>query len=77
MELYTINTDGSGLRQITSLGGSNWAPFYHTDNRRIIFSTNFNQTTHFGAFYLYMVDESGSNLERVFLIIFTSKSSFY
>ncbi|VDM95196.1 unnamed protein product [Thelazia callipaeda] len=66
MELYTININGSGLRKITSLGGSNWAPFYMPDNRRIIFSSNFNETGgHFGAFNLYIVDEMGQNIERV------------
>ncbi|KAI6241389.1 hypothetical protein M3Y99_00366300 [Aphelenchoides fujianensis] len=54
MELYTINVDGSGLRKITELGGSNWAPFYLADNRRLIFSTNFNETGHFGAFDLFV-----------------------
>ncbi|VDK27393.1 unnamed protein product [Gongylonema pulchrum] len=65
MELYTVNIDGSGLKKITSLGGSNWAPFYMPDNRRIIFSSNFNDTGFFGAFHLYIVDENGENLERV------------
>ncbi|EFO20080.1 hypothetical protein LOAG_08407 [Loa loa] len=66
MELYTMNIDGSGLRKVTSLGGSNWAPFYMPDNRHIIFSSNFNETGgHFGAFNLYMIDEAGGNVERV------------
>lgn len=65
MELYTINVDGTGLRKITDLGGSNWAPFYLNDNRHIVFSTNFNATGHFGAFDLYLVSENGSDLERV------------
>ena len=29
MELYTCNIDGSDLKQITSLGKANWAPFMH------------------------------------------------
>ncbi|CAG9533954.1 unnamed protein product [Cercopithifilaria johnstoni] len=66
MELYTINIDGSGLRKVTSLGGSNWAPFYMPDNRHIIFSSNFNETGgHFGAFNLYMINEAGGNVERI------------
>ncbi|VDN88924.1 unnamed protein product [Brugia pahangi] len=66
MELYTINVDGSGLKKVTSLGGSNWAPFYMPDNRHIIFSSNFNETGgHFGAFNLYMIDEAGGDVERV------------
>src|SRR5829696_10164311 len=40
MELWVMNADGSGQRQITRLGGANFAPFYAPDNRRIIFSSN-------------------------------------
>uniref|UniRef100_A0A914DKE9 WD40-like protein n=1 Tax=Acrobeloides nanus TaxID=290746 RepID=A0A914DKE9_9BILA len=65
MELFTINIDGTGLRQITHLGGSNWAPFYLDDNKRIVFSTNFNATGHFGSFDLYVINEDESGLERV------------
>uniref|UniRef100_A0A914RF61 Uncharacterized protein n=1 Tax=Parascaris equorum TaxID=6256 RepID=A0A914RF61_PAREQ len=65
MELYSMNIDGTNLRKITSLGGSNWAPFYLPDNRRIIFSSNFNSTASFGSFDLYLIDDDGDNLERV------------
>lgn len=67
MELYTMNIDGSDQRKITTLGGSNWAPFYMPNNRRIIFSTNFNNTGHFGAFDLYAINDDGSDLERVMI----------
>lgn len=65
MELHSINVDGTDLKKITNLGGSNWAPFYLKDNKRIVFSTNFNQTGHFGAFDLYLVKEDGQGTERV------------
>lgn len=64
MELYTINVDGTGIRKITNLGGSNWAPFYLNNNRQIVFSSNFNATGHFGAFDLYLIGEDGQGLER-------------
>ncbi|VDM37420.1 unnamed protein product [Toxocara canis] len=65
MELYTMNVDGTDIRKVTSLGGSNWAPFYLVDNYRIIFSSNFNSTTSFGEFDLYIVGDDGKNLQRV------------
>ena len=36
-----MNRDGSNLRQVTKLGGANFAPFFTPDGKRIIFSTNF------------------------------------
>lgn len=68
MELHTIRIDGKELKKITSLGGSNWSPFFMPDSRRIIFSSNFNETGHFGAFNLYTVDENGENVEQVRLL---------
>lgn len=65
MELYTINIDGTGLKKITQLGGSNWAPFFLNDNFHLIFSSNYNSTT-FGTFNLYKIDENGNNVERVY-----------
>lgn len=64
MEIYTCNTDGSDLRQVTHLGKANWAPFYHPSGKKIIFSSN-----HAGArgfeFNLYMINPDGSGLERI------------
>lgn len=37
MELFVVDVDGSNMRQITNLGGANWAPYYHQDNKRVIF----------------------------------------
>uniref|UniRef100_A0A7E4VKW8 DPPIV_N domain-containing protein n=1 Tax=Panagrellus redivivus TaxID=6233 RepID=A0A7E4VKW8_PANRE len=64
MELYTINVDGTGIRQIAKLGNSNWAPFYLIDNQRIIFSSNYNATS-FGGFDLYVINDDGTGLEQV------------
>ncbi|GMR36971.1 hypothetical protein PMAYCL1PPCAC_07166 [Pristionchus mayeri] len=68
MELFWIPVDGSHKEvQITQLGGANWAPYYHHDNKRIIFSSDHNNTAGFGAFDLWMIEESGdlNTLERV------------
>lgn len=64
MEIYTMNADGSDLKQVTSLGKANWAPFYHPGNKKIIFSSNHRSTRGYD-FQLYMVDEDGSNLEQI------------
>jgi Tol biopolymer transport system component len=64
MELWVMDADGSNRRQITQLGGANFAPFFHPDGQRIIFSSN--HTNPRGRnFDLYLVNLDGSGLERV------------
>jgi Tol biopolymer transport system component len=65
MELFVINVDGTNMRQITNLTSANWAPYYYSDNKRIIFSSDFAATAGFGAFDLYMINDDGTNLERI------------
>ncbi len=64
LEIYVMNADGSGLRQVTSLNGSSFAPFFHPDGTRIIFSSNHHDPTG-RNFDLYLVNVDGSGLERV------------
>jgi TolB protein len=64
MEIYTCNVDGSDLKQITSLGKANWAPFYHPSGKKIIFSSNHKGTRGF-EFNLFMVNEDGTGLEQI------------
>ena len=40
MELYVAKADGSGMKQLTSNGAANFAPFFTPDSKRIIFSSN-------------------------------------
>ena len=64
MELYTCNIDGSDLQQITSLGGANWAPFFHPSDEKIIFSSNHKSKRGF-PFNLFMIDINGENLKQI------------
>jgi TolB protein len=63
-EVWVAEADGSNPRQITRLGGANFAPFYHPDGRRIIFSSNY-ENPRSGAFDLYIMNEDGTGLEKV------------
>ncbi|KAI6218291.1 hypothetical protein M3Y95_01174400 [Aphelenchoides besseyi] len=65
MSLFVYDLNTSTSRQITNLPRASWAPYYLPDNKRIIFSSNFNETGGFGAFSLYVINEDGTNLERV------------
>ena len=40
LELFVMNRDGSNLRQLTKLGGANFAPSWHPDGKRLIFASN-------------------------------------
>ena len=64
MEVFVANADGSGQRQVTSLGKANWAPTYMPDSKRIIFASNHEYERGF-PFNLYTMNEDGTNLEKV------------
>ena len=64
MEIWVMNTDGSDQRQITALGGANFAPFFTPDGRRIIFSSN-HKSPRSRNFDLYLVNLDGTGLEQV------------
>ncbi|MFZ1826418.1 MAG: hypothetical protein WAU21_12490 [Chitinophagales bacterium] len=63
MELFVCNVDGSDLKQITSLGGANWAPFFHPSGNKIIFSSN--HVTQRMPFNLFMINLDGSGMEQI------------
>ena len=64
MELYICNIDGSDMRQLTSLGKANWAPFFHPSGEKVIFATNHKGQRGF-EFNLYMINIDGTGLERI------------
>lgn len=64
MEIYTCNIDGSELKQVTHLGKANWAPFFHPDGKRILFSSN-HASKKGWDFQLYMINADGTGLEQL------------
>ena len=38
LQLFVINADGTGERQLTDTEGVNWAPFWHPDGKHIIYT---------------------------------------
>jgi len=64
MELWVMNADGSDRRQITTLGGANFAPYFTPDDRRIIFASN-HLDPRGRNFDLFLVNVDGTGLEQV------------
>lgn len=64
VEIYVMDADGSNKRQLTNNGAANFAPFFHPDGKRIIFSSNMHDPRG-RSFNLYMIDVDGTNLQRL------------
>jgi len=64
LEIWVMNADGSGKRQITHLGAASFAPFFHPSGKSIIFSSNYGDPEG-REFDLWMVGVDGSKLERI------------
>ena len=64
LELWVANADGTSPRQVTQLGGANFAPFFHPDGKRIVFASN-HDNPRGRNFDLYLVNVDGSGLERI------------
>lgn len=63
MEIFVMNADGSGRKQVTRSGASNFAPYFHPDGRRIIYASN--GAAGERAFQLYLVGDDGTGLEQI------------
>jgi Tol biopolymer transport system component len=64
LEIWVADADGSNPRQVTTLGGANFAPFFHPDGERIIFASN-HENPRGRNFDLFIVGVDGRGLERV------------
>jgi TolB protein len=64
MDIWVMNADGSGQRQVTHLPGASFAPYFHPDGQRIIFASNYRAPAS-RDFDLYLVRLDGTGLERV------------
>lgn len=64
MELFVMSADGTHRRQITNNGAANFAPFFHPDNKRIIFASNMMDPKG-RNFDLYLINVDGTGLERI------------
>lgn len=64
LEIFVCDADGSNIRQVTNNGAANFAPFFHPDGKRIIFSSNVNSKDK-RVFDLYIINIDGTGLEQI------------
>jgi Tol biopolymer transport system component len=64
MEVWVMDSSGGNKRQVTRLGGANFAPFILPDGKRVIFASN-HMDPRGREFDLYLCRLDGSGLERV------------
>ncbi len=66
-EIYTINTNGGNLKQLTDMGGINTSPSFSPGGNRIAFVSNRE-----GSPQIYIMNSDGSNQRRI-----TYNNSYY
>lgn len=64
LEIFVMDADGKNMRQVTSFGKASFAPYFHPDGKRIIFSSNL-ESKDPRNFDLYLINTDGTNLKRV------------
>ena len=64
LELWVANADGSEARQVTNLGGANFAPYFFPDGKRIIFSSNHDNESG-REFNIWAINVDGTGLEQI------------
>ena len=64
MEVWVMDSFGGNKRQVTSLGGANFAPFIHPDGKRVVFASN-HMDPRGREFDLFICGLDGSGLQRV------------
>ena len=66
MDIWIMNADGSGKRQVTNLPGAAFAPIFTPDGKGLIFASNHHDDQGKGrGFDLFRVNLDGTGLERI------------
>lgn len=64
LEVWIMDADGSNPRQLTDLGGANFAPYWHPSGEKIIWSSN-HLDPDGREFELFMINVDGTGLEQI------------
>lgn len=60
-EIYSMNPDGTDIRQLTNIAGGNQSPSYSPDGSKIVFGSRRTQPGNQGTNDLYVMNADGSN----------------
>ncbi|MEE9289271.1 MAG: hypothetical protein V3U69_06775 [Bacteroidota bacterium] len=64
LEIFVMDSDGKNTVQVTDNDAANFAPFFHPDGQRVIFSSNMNDPKG-RNFDLFMINLDGTGLEQI------------
>jgi Tol biopolymer transport system component len=64
LEIWVMNADGTGKKQVTRNGKANFGPYFFPDGHRIIFASNMDDPRG-RNFDLYKINVDGTGLERI------------
>lgn len=64
LEIYVMDADGKNIKKITNFDKASFAPFFHPDGKRIIFSSNVKSETG-RNFDLFIINIDGTGLKQV------------
>ena len=64
LEILVMDAYGSNQRQVTNVGGANFAPYWHPSGEKIIFSSNHHDPDG-RDFELYMINLDGTGLTQI------------
>jgi Tol biopolymer transport system component len=62
-ELYLVNTDGTGLEQVTHFGGFTSFPEFSPDGRQVVFSSDWKAAGRY-EFNIFVADYSQAGTAR-------------
>ncbi|HSL23171.1 MAG TPA: hypothetical protein VK886_16700 [Vicinamibacterales bacterium] len=64
LEIFVMDRDGRNTRQVTKLGGANFAPSWTPDGKRLVFASN-HHNPRGRNFDIFMINIDGTGLEQI------------
>ena len=66
MEITVLDRNGKNFRQVTKNGKANFGPYWHPDDKRILFSSSIGTPPRGRPMFdIYIIDEDGSNQAKI------------